>query len=49
MKYSLKITPQAQQDLRSIWRGLAEFSGLAIADRRLAKIEQKFQFFEPEQ
>jgi toxin ParE1/3/4 len=43
MKYSLKITPQAQQDLRSIWRGLAEFSGLTIADQRLAKIEQKFQ------
>jgi toxin ParE1/3/4 len=43
MNYSLKITPQAQQDLRSIWRGLAEFSGLAIADQRLATIEQKFQ------
>jgi toxin ParE1/3/4 len=43
MRYSLKVTALAKQDLREIWRGLAEFRGLKQADQQLGKIEKKFQ------
>jgi toxin ParE1/3/4 len=33
----------AKQDLRDIWRGLTEYSELAVADRTLATIESKFR------
>jgi len=43
MSYGLRIAVQAKQDLREIWRGFAEFSGLAKADAVLEGIEKKFQ------
>lgn len=43
MRYGLRISVQARQDLLELWRGLAEFSGLTKADRRLGQIEKKFQ------
>jgi toxin ParE1/3/4 len=44
MRYTLKITNLAKQDLQDIWRNLTEFQGLKQADEQLVKIEQKFQF-----
>jgi toxin ParE1/3/4 len=46
VKYRLRLTEQAKQDLREIWRGLAEFSGLQRADDRLQAIRQKFRLLE---
>lgn len=46
MKHQLRLTEQAKQDLREIWRGLAEFSGLQQADERLQTIRQKFRLLE---
>lgn len=43
MRYSLRVSVQAKQDLRDLWRGIAEFSGLTKADRQLVQIEKKFQ------
>lgn len=43
MSVQLRLTEQAQQDLRDIWRGWAEYSGLELADRRLDEIETKFR------
>jgi toxin ParE1/3/4 len=43
VKHQLRLTEQAKQDLRDIWRGLAEFSGLQQADGRLQAIRQKFR------
>jgi toxin ParE1/3/4 len=42
MRHHIRLTAQAKQDLRDIWRGLAEFSGLSQADDRLKDIKQKF-------
>jgi toxin ParE1/3/4 len=42
MRHPVRLTEQAKQDLRDIWRGGAEFSGLATADDRLQTIKQKF-------
>jgi toxin ParE1/3/4 len=43
MKRQLRLTEQAQQDLRGIWRGLAEFSSLESADRVIQTIQKKFK------
>jgi len=43
MSYGLRIAAQAKQDLRDVWRGFTEFSGLAKADAVLEGIEEKFQ------
>jgi toxin ParE1/3/4 len=43
MSVQVRFSESAKQDLRDIWRGLAEYSGLSFADRTLAKIESKFQ------
>ena len=43
MSGQIRFSEVAQQDLRDIWRGLAEYSGLDFADRSLATIESKFQ------
>ncbi len=42
MSHQIRLTAQAKQDLRDIWRGLAEFSGLSPADDQLKAIQQKF-------
>ena len=39
----IRFSESAKQDLRDIWRGLAEYSGLAFADSTLANIESKFR------
>ena len=46
MRHQIRLTQQAKQDLRDIWRGFAEFSGLKIADDRLKIIQQKFKLFD---
>jgi toxin ParE1/3/4 len=46
VKHQLRLTEQAKQDLRDIWRGLAEFSGLQSADDQLQSIRQKFRLLE---
>jgi toxin ParE1/3/4 len=43
MRHQIRLTLQAKQDLRDVWRGFAEFSGLKIADDRLKIIQQKFK------
>jgi toxin ParE1/3/4 len=43
MKRQLRLTEQAQQDLRDIWRGLAEFGSLESADGVLRMIQKKFK------
>jgi toxin ParE1/3/4 len=43
MNNQVRLNAQAKQDLRDVWRGLAEFSGLEPADNRLKTINQKFQ------
>jgi toxin ParE1/3/4 len=43
MSLQVSFTDAAKQDLRDIWRGLAEYSGLSFADRTLANIESKFR------
>ena len=43
MSVQIRFSESAKQDLRDIWRGLAEYSGLSFADSTLAKIESKFQ------
>jgi toxin ParE1/3/4 len=43
MKRQLRLTEQAQQDLRGIWRGLAEFGSLENADSDLQVIQKKFK------
>ena len=39
----IRFSESTKQDLRDIWRGLAEYSGLAFADSTLANIESKFR------
>jgi toxin ParE1/3/4 len=46
MKYTVRLSKQAQQDLREIWRGLAKFEDLSNADDRLLQIKQKFKLLE---
>jgi hypothetical protein len=36
MSVQIRLGESAKQDLRDIWRGLAEYSGLAFADSTLA-------------
>lgn len=43
MSVQIRFSEGAKQDLRDIWRGLAEYSGLSFADSTLAKLESKFQ------
>jgi toxin ParE1/3/4 len=43
MKRQLRLTEQAQQDLRGIWRGMAEFGSLENADGVLQVIQKKFK------
>jgi toxin ParE1/3/4 len=43
MSLPVILTVQAQQDLRDIWRGLAEFGGLKRADDRIVGIQKKLQ------
>jgi toxin ParE1/3/4 len=43
MSFQIQFAEIAKQDLRDIWRGLAEYSGLDFADRTLTNIESKFQ------
>jgi toxin ParE1/3/4 len=43
MSVQIRLGESAKQDLRDIWRGLAEYSGLAFADSTLANIESKFR------
>ena len=43
MSVQIRFSESAKQDLRDIWRGLAEYSGLSFADSTLAKIESKFR------
>jgi toxin ParE1/3/4 len=43
MSIQIRFSESAKQDLRDIWRGLAEYSGLSLADSILAKIESKFR------
>jgi toxin ParE1/3/4 len=43
MNFQIQFAEIAKQDLRDIWRGLAEYSGLAFADSTLANIESKFR------
>jgi toxin ParE1/3/4 len=42
MSFQIQFAEIAKQDLRDIWRGLAEYSGLSFADSTLAKLESKF-------
>lgn len=46
MKYTVRLSAQATQDLREIWRGLAEFGDLSNADDRLQQIKQKLKLLE---
>jgi toxin ParE1/3/4 len=43
MSLPVSFTDAAKQDLRDIWRGLADYSGLSVADRTLANIESKLR------
>jgi plasmid stabilization system protein ParE len=43
MSFQIQFAEIAKQDLRDIWRGLAEYSGLAFADSTLANMESKFR------
>ena len=43
MSFQIQVAEIAKQDLRDIWRGLAEYSGLDFADRTLTNIESKFR------
>ena len=43
MSFQIQFAEIAKQDLRDIWRGLAEYSGLDFADRTLTNIESKFR------
>ena len=43
MSFQIQVAEISKQDLRDIWRGLAEYSGLDFADSTLAKIESKFR------
>ena len=43
MSLAVILTMQAQQDLRDIWRGLAEFGELKRADDRIIVIQKKLR------
>ncbi len=43
MRHQIRFTQQALQDLRDIWRGCAEFSGLKVADKRHQAIKAKIK------
>ena len=43
MSLPVILTVQAQQDLRDIWRGLAEFGELKQADDRIIMIRKKLR------
>jgi toxin ParE1/3/4 len=43
MSFGVRFSDLAKQDLRDIWRGLAEYSGLSLADSTLEKIESKLR------
>jgi toxin ParE1/3/4 len=43
MPYPVRFTTQAEQDLRDIWRGLAEFGGLENADQKRLAIREKIK------
>jgi toxin ParE1/3/4 len=43
MSIQIRFSEVAKQDLRDIWRSLAEYSGLSFADSTLANIESKFR------
>jgi toxin ParE1/3/4 len=46
MRYEVILTVQAKQDLRDIWRGLAEFGALKLADDRTDAIRKKLKLLE---
>ncbi len=43
MSFGIRFSDLAKQDLRDIWRGLAEYSELSLADRTLEKIKSKLR------
>ena len=43
MSLPVFLTPEAQQDLRDIWRGLSEFGALKQADNCLMMIRKKLR------
>ena len=42
MSIQIRFSEIAKQDLRDIWRGLAEYRELSFAESTLANIESKF-------
>jgi toxin ParE1/3/4 len=51
MSRRIRLSIEAGQDLRDIWRGFAEYSTLTVADEKVAILQNKFvllsQFPEP--
>jgi toxin ParE1/3/4 len=43
MPYPVRFTAQSEQDLRDVWRGLAEFGGLENADQKRLAIREKIK------
>jgi toxin ParE1/3/4 len=43
MRYGIRLTPEAEQDLRDIWRGLTEFTESKNPDQLIQAIKQKFK------
>jgi hypothetical protein len=41
MKKWVQFAPAALQDLRDIWRGLAEYGTLNLADAKMAMLQNK--------
>jgi toxin ParE1/3/4 len=41
MKRRVQFAPAALQDLRDIWRGLAEYGTLTLADAKIAMLQDK--------
>jgi toxin ParE1/3/4 len=41
MKKRVQFAPAALQDLRDIWRGLAEYSTLTLADGKMTMLQNK--------
>jgi toxin ParE1/3/4 len=41
MKGKIQLSPAAVQDLRDIWRGLAEYTTLTVADEKVARLQSK--------
>ncbi len=43
MRYGIRLTPEAEQDLRDIWRGLSEFTESKNPDQLIQRIKRKFK------